>query len=150
MHRNIRRDLATVRELARRVSEGAGAAAIREEIAALKTNGPLWQLRFNCLNYCRFVHSHHNAEDVGLFPALRRRDEGLNPVIDRLEADHRVVSELLDEVEAAARGPLEGEDPARARLSAALDRLAGHLLEHLDYEEESLGPTLNELEAWPA
>ena len=150
VHSHIRRDLVTVRELARMATEGEEAAAIREGIADLKTNGPLWQLRFNCLNYCRFVHTHHNLEDSAIFPALRERDEALNPVIDRLEADHRVVSDLLDEVERGARGALEQEAEVRERLAAALDRLADHLIEHLDYEEEALGPTLNSMEAWPA
>ena len=95
------------------------------------------------------MHSHHNLEDAALFPALRSRDEALGPVIERLEAEHRVVSGLLDEVEAAAEGPLGEQAEARERLSAALGRLAGDLLEHLDYEEEALGPTLNGLEAWP-
>jgi hypothetical protein len=149
VHGNVRRDLATVRELAGRVDEGEDADLIREGIAGLKTNGPLWQLRYGCLNYCRFVHSHHNLEDAALFPALRSRDEALGPVIERLEAEHRVVSDLLDEVEAAAGGPLGEEAEARERLSGALSRLADDLLAHLDYEEEALGPTLNGLEAWP-
>lgn len=149
VHSHIRRDLATVNELSRRATEGEDAAAIRDGIAELKTNGPLWQLRFNCLNYCRFVHSHHNLEDAALFPALRDRDEALNPVIDRLEADHRTVSDLLDEVEEAANGPLEQEGEVRERLASALHRLAGHLLEHLDYEEKAIGPALNEMEGWP-
>lgn len=149
VHSHIRRDLATVRELSRRVNEGEEADTIRDGIAELKTNGPLWQLRFNCLNYCRFVHTHHNVEDAAIFPVLRDRDQALGPVIDRLEADHRVVSDLLDEVEAQARGPLDRENEVRERLASALDRLASHLLEHLDYEEEALGPTLNEMEAWP-
>ena len=120
VHSHIRRDLATVSELSRRVTEGEDADAIRDGIAELQTNGPLWQLRFNCLNYCRFVHSHHNLEDAALFPALRDRDQALGPVIDRLEADHRVVSDLLDEVEAQARGSLEHEDEVRraARVGA--------------------------------
>lgn len=149
VHSHIRRDLATVSELSRRVTEGEEADAIRDGIAELQTNGPLWQLRFNCLNYCRFVHSHHNLEDAALFPALRDRDQALGPVIDRLEADHRVVSDLLDEVEAQARGSLDHEDEIRELLASALDHLAGHLLEHLDYEEKAIGPALNEMEGWP-
>ena len=134
VHSHIRRDLVTVRELSRRVTEGEEAAAIREGITDLKTNGPLWQLRFSCLNYCRFVHTHHNVEDAAIFPALRDRDQALGPVIDRLESDHREVSDLLDDVEREARGPLDHEAAARERLAAGLDRLAEHLLEHLDYE----------------
>ena len=150
VHGRIRRDLETVRGLVDGVLGDMPAEQVREEVAALKTDGPLWKLRMNCLTYCRFVHSHHNAEDAMLFPEIRRDDESLNPVVDRLEADHRRVSDLLDEVEDAVKGPLEGQRVARERLASGLSELADHLLEHLDYEEEKIGPVLNGWEAWPA
>jgi iron-sulfur cluster repair protein YtfE (RIC family) len=149
VHDTIRRDLAVAAELSERVADGEDAAAIRSGIADLRTNGPLWQLRHNCLHYCEFVHSHHGREDSGLFPALRKHDGRLNPVIDRLEADHRIVSDLLDDVEESANGRLEDDGAVRDRLAAALARLARHLLEHLEYEEDALGPTLNGMESWP-
>lgn len=113
VHGAIRRDLATVEELAAEVLDGLPAEEARERIADLQTNGPLWQLKVNCLRYCRFVHMHHNAEDSLFFPTLRAANPDVSPVIDRLEADHRTVSDLLDEVEAAAAG-LEGEEQGAA------------------------------------
>jgi hypothetical protein len=148
VHGVVRRDLETVRGLVADVLDGAPAAEVRERVEALKTSGPLWQLRMNCLHYCRFVHSHHNHEDALLFPAIREH-EGMNPVVDRLEADHRRVSDLLDEVEEAVKGPLEDDASARVRVASGLEDLATHLLEHLDYEEEAIGPVLNQWEAWP-
>ena len=147
VHRMVRRDLATVRELATDTANGdASAAEVRDGIQSLKTNGPLWKLKVNCLRYCGFVHSHHNAEDVMLFPALRAANPELGPVVDRLEADHRLVSDLLDEVEASAGalGDGSGEDE-RARVDLALEGLAGHLLEHLDFEEENIAETLRSM-----
>jgi hypothetical protein len=95
----IRRDLGTVRDLATPTANGdASPSEVREGIDALKTHGPLWKLRINCLRYCRFVHSHHNAEDAMLFPALRAANPEHEPVVDRLEADHRRISDLLDAV----------------------------------------------------
>ena len=144
VHRMIRRDLETVRELAAAAANGdASAAEVRDGVEALKTNGPLWKLKVNCLHYCAFVHSHHNAEDAMLFPRLRAADPDLGPVVDRLEADHREVSDLLDEVEAAA-GALRGEiaTEQRARVATALDDLAGHLLEHLEFEEENVAEAM--------
>jgi iron-sulfur cluster repair protein YtfE (RIC family) len=143
----IRRDLETVRRLAVEVDEGLSPDELRGALADLEANGPLWQLKVNCLRYCRFVHSHHGAEDVLLFPALRRANPGLAPVVDKLEADHRRVSDLLDDVERAAAALTESEE-ARDRVTLSLDVLADELLAHLDYEEQNAGPTLRRLDAF--
>ena len=149
VHGAIRRDLATVEELAREVGDGLPAAQARERIEALKTGGPLWQLKVNCIRYCRFVHMHHNAEDTLFFPRLREANPDLAPVVDKLEADHRLVSDLLDEVEASAAALGEEEDGDRRRLVDGLEALAESLLAHLDYEEHSAGPTIRSLSAHP-
>jgi hypothetical protein len=143
VHGMIRQDLETVRALAARVAEGLPADEIAAEVGALKANGPLWALKVNCLHYCRFVHGHHGLEDVALFPALRRAEPDLGPVVDRLEGDHRRVAEQLDELEAA----VSGDD--RDRVVLALDVLAAHLLAHLELEEESIGPALRRMDRHP-
>ena len=148
VHSAIRRDLDRVEELASDVGDGLSGEAVREALDELKTNGPLWQLKVNCLRYCRFVHAHHGAEDRLLFPALRASDASVGPVVDRLEADHARVSDLLDAVEAAARALTEADGgAARQRVIAGLRDLHGHLLEHLDYEELNAGPPLRRLES---
>jgi len=124
-------------------------AELEAELRELKTGGPLWQLKVGCLRYCRFVHLHHNLEDAMLFPALREADPAIGPVVDRLEADHRRVSDLLDAVEAAAARLTADEQDARADVVLALDELHGHLLEHLEYEELRAGPVLRTLERLP-
>ncbi len=144
VHGMIRRDLETVRELAAAVTNGMPAGELQAQLDELKTNGPLWKLKVNCLHYCRFVHSHHGAEDAMLFPALRSANPDLGPAVDRLEADHRRVAELLDEVESAA-GELSADAATRARVAAGLDELAEHLLEHLDFEERSIGETMRSM-----
>jgi hypothetical protein len=150
VHSILRRDLAIVRELAERVLAGASPAEVRAEIGSLQTNSPLWKLRVNCLYYCRFVHAHHGLEDRMLFPALRRSNPALGPVVDRLEADHRRVSDYLDAVEEAAdRLIQEDTSDARQELVGHLNRLAEHLLRHLDYEEENVSPTLRTWTGWP-
>ena len=147
---SIRSSVATceiVEQLAADVGEGLPGEAVQDALAELKTTGPLWQLKVNCLRYCRFVHAHHGAEDVLLFPALRAVDPSIGPVVDRLEADHARVSDLLDVVEAAAREltDTDGGD-ARRRVIEGLQDLHGHLLEHLDYEERNAGPTIRRLD----
>ena len=146
VHSVIRKDLETVRELAQLVSDGLPADELDTQIRSLKTNGPLWALKVNCLHYCQFVHGHHRAEDVKLFPALREAEPGLAPIVDRLEGDHRLVSEQLDELEAAAAAL--GKD-GRERVVEALNTLAEHLLAHLTLEEESIGPALRRMDRNP-
>jgi hypothetical protein len=146
VHSLVRHDLNVVRELAASVEQGLPAGDLRAELKALETSGPLWHLRVNCLQYCRFVHHHHRLEDIALFPAIRRQNPELGSVVDRLQADHRRVAEILDGIETAAAA-LEGDDTpqARERVTAGLEELAEHLLSHLDFEEESVGPALR---AW--
>jgi hypothetical protein len=147
VHSVIRRDLETVERLAADVGEGLSGAAVQESLAELKTVSPLWQLKVNCLRYCRFVHSHHGAEDVLLLPALRAANPSIGSVVDRLEADHARVSDLLDAVEEAARTLTDSEgEEARQRVIDGLRELHVHLLEHLDYEETKAGPTMRRLD----
>ncbi len=147
VHSMIRRDLDLVEKLAAEVGEGLSGEAVGEALDELKTSGPLWRLKVNCLTYCRFVHAHHGAEDRLLFPALRAADASVGPIVDRLEADHARVSDLLDVVEAAARALTETDGgDARRRVIAGLQALHGHLLEHLDYEEANAGPPLRRLD----
>ena len=150
VHDMIRRDLRTVRRMAAEVAAGRPAREIEDAIRSLAAGGPLWQLKVNCLQYCRFVHSHHHAESVMLFPGLRRANPALSPVVDKLEADHLSISGLLDEVGEAAQKLRSGEDPAvRERLIQALQKLSTDLLAHLQYEEENISDTLRALPGWP-
>ena len=147
VHSIIRRDLATVEQLAADVGEGLSGEAVQDALGELKTGGPLWELKVNCLRYCRHVHAHHGAEDALLFPTLRTADPSIGPVVDRLEADHLRVSDLLDAVEAAARALTETDGgDARQRVIDGLQELHVHLLEHLDYEEGHAGPTMRRLD----
>ena len=147
VHSIIRRDLATVEQLAADVDEGLPGEAVQDALGELKTAGPLWKLKVNCLRYCGHVHAHHGAEDVLLFPALRAADPAIDPVVDRLEADHARVSDLLDAVEAAACALTETDGgDARRRVIDGLSELHVHLLEHLDYEEQNAGPTMRRLD----
>ena len=147
VHSIIRRDLEIVEQLAADVGEGIPGEAVQDALGELKTSGPLWRLKVNCLRYCSHVHAHHGAEDVLLFPTLRAADPSIGSVVDRLEADHVRVSDLLDVVEAAARELTDAEGgDARRRVIDGLRDLHVHLLEHLDYEERYAGPTMRRIE----
>ena len=151
VHDMIRGDLRIVRQLAAQARDGAPGEQVAAGVAALATAGPLWQLKINCMQYCRFVHTHHHAESVLLFPALRRANPALGPVVDKLEADHASIATLLDQVSATAR-ELAGQDDAgiRQRLVAALEALSTDLLAHLAYEEENVSGTMATMTGWPA
>ena len=135
------------RSFAADVDDGLAGEAVEEALGEFKTKGPLWQLKVNCLRYCGFVDAHHGAEDRLLFPVLRASDPGIRAIVDRLEADHRRVSDLLDAVEDASRALTNGGgEDARRRVVEGLEDLRGHLLEHLDFEEENAGPVIRRLD----
>jgi hypothetical protein len=149
VHRLIRRDLQTVRGLAADVRAGLPGDEAAAAIQSLEVGGPLWRLKINCLQYCRFVHAHHHAESALLFPRLRASNPALGPVVDKLEADHAQVSDLLDEVTTAAAALADQEEPAlRTRLIDALSGLSAVLLAHLDYEEDHIAGTLRTWAGW--
>lgn len=150
MHEMLRRDLRTCRDLADAAVGGVPADQLRETREQLASRSLVFQLKVNCLRYCQFVHAHHGAEDASLFPAVRAGAPQLGAVIDRLEADHRLVSDFLDQVEDSA-GQLDNgtNNGARERLAEALNALSRHLLEHLDVEEAALGPVFMTWQTWP-
>ena len=146
VHSAIRRDLERVEQLAAAVLDGLPAQEVSEEVKTLKSNGLLWQFQVSCLRYCSFVHMHHHAEDVEFFDELEQTNPALGPVVERLRADHRAVSDYLDAVEAAAKA-LSRDDShdARRAVADALEVLKEHLLTHLDYEEVSVADTARRL-----
>ena len=150
VHDMIRHDLGVIRQMAADAEAGRPAGVIRGAIQSLASGSAVWQLKVSCLQHCRFVHSHHSHESMLLFPALRQANPALSPVVDKLEADHAHVSDLLDEVEAAAAQLGEAGEPAtRARLVTALRTLSDDLLAHLQYEEEQISGTLSTFSRWP-
>src|SRR5215204_3193740 len=150
IHSYLRRDLQTVRRLARDARDGLSPRTILVEIRNLETNSPLWRLKFGCMHYCRFVHGHHTLEDAALFPMVRKHDPSLNRVVDRLEEDHLTVHHITERIVAVAdKVPKDASGISRFQLVEALTELEEHLLAHLKLEEESLGPLLSTWEEWP-
>src|ERR1700729_1424513 len=149
VHGMIRRDLDTVRWLAAELENGMPGEEAAAAIGDLAIGSALWQLKINCLQYCRFVHMHHHGESAMLFPLLRQSDPALGPVVDKLEADHARVADLLDDVSAAATELADREDAeVRKQLTAALAELSDGLLAHLQYEEDNISATLRSWTSW--
>jgi Hemerythrin HHE cation binding domain len=150
VHASIRRELASVERLAAAVVDGLSADGLERELEALRNNSTLWRFQLSCLRYCRFVHSHHHAEDLDFFDELEETNPAIGPVVERLRAEHRAISDYLDAVEAAARALTDDESlDARRAVADALGALKGHLLAHLDYEERSVATTARRLRDLP-
>jgi hypothetical protein len=143
LHDNIRDDLLLLRQLV--VSIGQGQVK-REETAAvfgrLSFRERGWTLRTYCAGFCSFVHQHHTTEESVLFPMLLGQQNGnLRDVIEKLRADHRVLAELLDDVESAV-DVLPADPAATAAATEAIERLAEQLQAHLSFEERGLAAAL--------
>jgi Hemerythrin HHE cation binding domain len=150
VHAAIRRDLDLIQGLATQALDGVDAEDLRRQLHDLKRGSMRWRLQLGCLRYCGFVHSHHNAEDAYFFSELRDTNPAINPVIDRLEAEHRRVSDDLDAVEAAANGLADDDGPqARKAVVDTLQALRENLLGHLEYEERGVEATVRRVRELP-
>jgi len=90
-------------------------------------------------NILYFLESHHDGEEVIVFPRLRERCPDHAALLDSLEEEHKQALKLL----AAARGALaewpgaDGDTAAATQTAVAesLEALRAQLVEHLDEEE---------------
>ncbi|BDZ41715.1 hypothetical protein GCM10025865_10140 [Paraoerskovia sediminicola] len=141
VHDHLRAELTQVEDLIAQVERGAiGVGAARSHINTMTMRQNSWTLGTYCESYCRLVTTHHTIEDRSMFPALRRADPGLGPVVDRLEEEHRAIHDVLEGVDQALVA-MVGEDDRTAglrRLRAAVDLMSDTLLSHLAYEEREL------------
>jgi hypothetical protein len=146
VHGHIRSDLIRVERLAEAVVGELSTDELEHELRELRNDTMLWQFQVSCLRWCRLVHLHHNAEDVEFFDQLEETNPALGPVVERLRAEHREVSDYLDAVEAAVRALSRNDSlDARRAVAHALRALAGHLLAHLEYEEQNVAATTRRL-----
>jgi alkanesulfonate monooxygenase SsuD/methylene tetrahydromethanopterin reductase-like flavin-dependent oxidoreductase (luciferase family) len=138
VHDMLRAELATVRDLIVQVQKGAiDAARARSELNQMTMRQNNWTMGAYCQSYCRIVTQHHSLEDVAVFPYLRARDNGLGPVLDRLQGEHRVIHGVLDTVDRALVNYI-GQSGDTSQLADAADLLTDTLLSHLAYEEREL------------
>ncbi|HJQ47099.1 MAG TPA: hemerythrin domain-containing protein [Amycolatopsis sp.] len=88
--------------------------------------------------------AHHMREDVDMFPQLRQFEPSLGPVLDRLQAEHHAIAELVEGVDRALVAFVGGPDGA-AGLRAAVEALSESLEAHLSCEERELTEPLTRL-----
>ena len=139
VHDALRAELAQLRDLVGQVAAGtSNAAAVRSFITRMTIRQNNWTLGTFCETYCRTVTNHHTLEDRSVFPHLRRSDEGLGPVIDRLEQEHEQIADLLERVDSALVALVAAEEDGIGGVGRAMDLLTDALLSHFSYEEREL------------
>jgi hypothetical protein len=148
VHDHLRSELAQISDLVRQVAAGAlDVGAARSAIGAMTMRQNNWTLGAYCASYCRVVTMHHTLEDRSMLPHLRSADPGLAPVVDRLEQEHRVIHDVLEQVDAALV-ELVRRPGSVGRLQDAVDLLTDTLMSHLSYEERELVEPLARLGMW--
>lgn len=148
MHDGLRAELDQVRDVVDQVKQGhlsVGQARSVLNTMAMRQNN--WTLGAFCESYCRIVTGHHTLEDRSIFPHLRRTEPDTGPVLDRLELEHRVIHDVLDDLDRALVDLVDSDgygSPGREsldNLQIKVDLLTDTLRSHLSYEErELLGP----------
>ena len=145
IHDHLRSELTQVRDVVGQVRHGlmtAGAARSVINTMAMRQNN--WTLGAYCESYCRAVTGHHTLEDQSVFTHLRRAEPELGPVLDRLQEEHHVIADVLEQVDRGLVGIVEADPYGAAghaaldELQHALDLLTDTLLSHLAYEEREL------------
>ncbi|SCG68901.1 LLM class flavin-dependent oxidoreductase [Micromonospora inositola] len=138
VHDHLRQELAQVRDLLQQVRRGvvsAGAArAVLNQMTMRQNN---WTLGAYCAAYCTAVSQHHGLEDNSIFPHLRHSNPGLVPVLDRLEAEHVVIHDVVEGVDRALVDLIRNPGDF-TELQKAVDILSDTLLSHLSYEEQTI------------
>jgi hemerythrin-like domain-containing protein len=139
VHDALRGELTQLRDIVQQVAQGeTDPAAARSFITRMTIRQNNWTLGTFCETYCRVVTHHHTLEDRSVFPHIRRSDPGLAPVIERLEAEHETIAELLERVDRALVDLVAAEDDGIGAVRRTVDLLTDALLSHFSYEEREL------------
>ncbi|HET6507335.1 MAG TPA: LLM class flavin-dependent oxidoreductase [Baekduia sp.] len=139
VHDHLRAELDRLREIIEQVARGeTDATTARQHITRMTIRQNNWTLGTFCETYCRVVTQHHTLEDRSVFPHLRRSDPALQPVLDRLEAEHVTIADLLERVDQALVSLVAPGGDGIANVNATVDLLTDALLSHFSYEEREL------------
>lgn len=90
--------------------------------------------------YAGEVLAHHTTEDDVVFPELVARVPSLAPLMERADADHHHLDELMEDVTAALAAIADGAPSDRA--TGLLREVADHMDEHLGMEDRDFLPVI--------
>ncbi|WP_406633703.1 nitroreductase/quinone reductase family protein [Amycolatopsis sp. WGS_07] len=138
VHEWFRAELRMLREQADNVVNGAATAVVRPKPDLAQ------EMRTHCLSFCTALRRHHVGEDSAVFPSLAEQFPALAPALAQLAEQHQTVARLQGSIQELVDGE---SDPARLR--AELERLAGELEAHFDFEEQAVVTALNATAAAP-
>src|ERR1700683_5167203 len=141
VHDHLRAELEQIRDVLRQVKDSAlTAGQARERVNEMSLRQNNLTPGAYCAPYCAVVTGHHGLEDRAVFPHLRRSEADLAPVIDRLEAEHVIIHEVLLDVDRALVNLVTAPGDF-TEIEEAVEVLTRTLLSHLAYEEREItGP----------
>lgn len=144
IHDHLRDNIEVLGRLIERASQGkASAEEVRAETADLVMVSNYRRFGTLCGQYCQFVHGHHAIEDQMIFPSLAAQGPAFKAIAERLQAEHVVVHQLLEQLIDALIALADAPDAARFATAVAIFRaLEKVLLSHLGYEEDAIGDAL--------
>jgi len=138
VHEHLRQELGEIQRIAAAVARGQMTpAAARSAINRMTVRQNYWTFGSFCAQYCRVVTLHHTIEDRHMFPALRREDEALVAVLNRLGEEHEIIAEAIDRFDRALVAMME-EPTGIDQVRHMVNELGDALLSHLAYEEREL------------
>ena len=120
------------------------AEGLHNKVAALHMSANYRMFGNLCGQECQMLTGHHGIEDAYVFPLLHQAGgEGLRKVVERLMAEHLVVHELIEELEAAANTLVSAPTAENfAQSKAAFSDLENCVKSHFGYEETELEEAL--------
>ena len=126
VHDALRSELEQLRNLVAQIGSGnVDPTEVRSFMNRMTIRQNNWTLGVYCATYCRVVTGHHTLEDRSVFPHLKGQDPDLDPVIDRLAAEHEVIADLLERIDKALVALVESQPEAMKEVRAAVDLLDG-------------------------
>ena len=155
IHDHLRSEMVQILQAVSQVSAGELAPGeARSLISRMTVRQNHWTLGSFCASYCRIVTIHHTVEDAHMFPALQELEPSLEPVLERLGAEHEVIADVLDRFDRALVDLVREQDgvgvPGRsgaAEIAVLAAELNDLLLSHLAYEEDELAGGLARMPA---
>lgn len=144
IHRLYLQQMGEVRQVMEEVARGESEAErLGKAVSSMQMVHNYQVFGTLCGRQCAALALHHTIEDHEIFPALAGRSEGLRRVIERLQAEHRVIHELLERLQAHA-GEMMREPGAAtlARLRESFEALETAIISHFGYEQEELEEAL--------
>jgi iron-sulfur cluster repair protein YtfE (RIC family) len=117
---------------------------LRDKVAALAISANFRMFGNLCGEECMMLSGHHGIEDAHVFPLLHAAgSNGLRKVVERLMAEHLVVHELIEELEAAAHVLVSAPTEENFTLAkVAFSDLEKCVKSHFGYEETELEEAL--------